>query len=433
MSWLLQFCAARAAFATMFTAWSAVLPLLRNDWQLSAWQAGMVQSGYHIGFLVSLFSVGFLSDRFGARRIYLATGLAAVASGLLFAFFADGFVSALLLYGLTGLCSGGSYTPGLAIVAQRMPERRGLALGFYLAAASLGYAIGLLIASAMIPLAGWRGGFVATALCPLLGLALGWWALRDVPNVVHALPDGHGTRSRIGEVLKNKPAMLSIWGYTFHAWELLGLWAWLPAFLAAASAAGGSGGHAGGQPGRHADRADLPGGGGRQRAWRLALRSPRPHRGDAGHGPGQPGLLVQLWLDDGRADVPAGGRCGVLQRHRRRRLLDSLDDADRTHRPALPRRGLLAALAARLRRRRDFALGIWPGAGLGPCRRITRARDLGPGLVDAGHRRPARPGGGLAPARMPEAAKLAVDGASFGDSRGGFVYHSDWFQPRSLG
>ncbi len=239
MLWLLQFCAARAAFATMFTAWSAVLPLLRTDWQLAAWQAGMVQSAYHVGFLISLFAVGFLSDRFGARRIYLMTGVAAVSSGLLFAFFADSFVSALLLYGLTGLCSGGSYTPGLAIVAQRMRERQGLALGFYLAAASLGYAIGLLIASAMIPLAGWRGGFIVTALFPLCGLALGWWALRAVPNVVH---DSHGGRSRIGEVLRNKPAMLSIWGYTFHAWELLGLWAWLPAFLAAAAVAGGSGG-----------------------------------------------------------------------------------------------------------------------------------------------------------------------------------------------
>lgn len=239
MLWLLQFCAARAAFATMFTAWSAVLPLLRTDWQLAAWQAGMVQSAYHVGFLVSLFAVGFLSDRFGARRIYLMTGVAAVSSGLLFAFFADSFVSALLLYGLTGLCSGGSYTPGLAIVAQRMRERQGMALGFYLAAASLGYAIGLLIASAMIPLAGWRGGFIVTALFPLCGLALGWWALRAVPNVVH---DSHGGRSRIGEVLRNKPAMLSIWGYTFHAWELLGLWAWLPAFLAAAAVAGGSGG-----------------------------------------------------------------------------------------------------------------------------------------------------------------------------------------------
>jgi len=242
MLWLLEFCAARAAFATMFTAWSAVLPLLRDDWQMTAWQAGMVQSGYHVGFLISLFAVGFLSDRHGARRIYLATGIAAVASGLLFALFADGFVSALLLYGLTGLCSGGSYTPGLAIVAQRMKERQGRALGYYLAAASLGYAIGLLIASAMIPLYGWRGAFVVTALCPLLGMALGWRALREVPNVVHALPDGHGNHSRLLEVVRNKPAMLSIWGYTFHAWELLGMWAWLPAFLAAAAFAGGAGG-----------------------------------------------------------------------------------------------------------------------------------------------------------------------------------------------
>jgi len=33
--------------------------------------------------------------------------------------------------------------------------------------------------------------------------------------------------------------MLSIWGYTFHNWELLGLWAWLPAFLTAALLAHG--------------------------------------------------------------------------------------------------------------------------------------------------------------------------------------------------
>ncbi|MCX7166298.1 MAG: MFS transporter [Rhodocyclales bacterium] len=242
MPWLLQFCAARAAFATMFTAWSAALPLLRTDWQMSAWQAGMVQSAYHVGFLISLFSVGFLSDRHGAKRIYLLTSVAAVASGLMFALLADGFASAMLLYGLTGLCSGGSYTPGLAIVAQRMRERQGRALGYYLAAASLGYAIGLLIASAMIPLAGWRGAFIVTACCPLLGMVLGFRALRDVPNIVHSMPDGHGSRSRLLEVVRNKPAMLSIWGYTFHAWELLGMWAWLPAFLAAAAIVGGAGG-----------------------------------------------------------------------------------------------------------------------------------------------------------------------------------------------
>ena len=35
MSWLLQFCAARMAFAIMFTLWSATLPLLRQEWGLT--------------------------------------------------------------------------------------------------------------------------------------------------------------------------------------------------------------------------------------------------------------------------------------------------------------------------------------------------------------------------------------------------------------
>jgi MFS family permease len=238
-AWLLEFCAARMSFATMFTAYSAALPLLRQDWHMNAGEAGLIQSAYHLGFLVSLFAVGFLSDHFGAKRTYLATSIGAAISALVFALFADGFLSGLLLYGLTGLCSGGSYTPGLAIVSQRFAHRgQGRAMGFYLAAASLGYAVALLVSSAMIPLWSWRGAFVATAFGPVLGMALGFWVLRDTPNIVHPVPEGHDARASLRAVWRNKPAMLAIWGYTFHAWELLGLWAWLPAFFAVALAHG---------------------------------------------------------------------------------------------------------------------------------------------------------------------------------------------------
>lgn len=241
MKWLLQFCLARAAFATMFTAYSAVLPLVKQEWGMSAWQAGLIQSAHHVGFLVSLFSVGFLTDRFGARRTYLAASFAATISACLFALGAHDFLSGLVLFGLTGLCSGGSYTPGLAIISQQMtgPEQ-GRAMGFYLAAASVGYAVGLLIASAMIPLAGWRGSFIVTALGPVLGMLMGFWSLRSVPNVLHHLPGGRSIFKGLSRVVRNRAAMFSIWGYTFHAWELLGLWAWLPAFLAAASIASGN-------------------------------------------------------------------------------------------------------------------------------------------------------------------------------------------------
>jgi len=53
------------------------------------------------------------------------------------------------------------------------------------------------------------------------------------------LAAGESLLASLPAVLKNRKGMLSIWGYTAHNWELLGLWAWLPAYLTAAFMAGG--------------------------------------------------------------------------------------------------------------------------------------------------------------------------------------------------
>jgi MFS family permease len=58
--------------------------------------------------------------------------------------------------------------------------------------------------------------------------------LRQTPNTVHPRPAGESLLASVPAVMRNRRGMLSIWGYTFHNWELLGLWAWLPAFLTAA-------------------------------------------------------------------------------------------------------------------------------------------------------------------------------------------------------
>ncbi len=119
---------------------------------MSAAQAGMVQSAWHLGFLVSLFIVGFLGDRFGAKRTYLWSAIAAGTSALVFAVFASDFVSGALLYGFAGLCSGGSYTPGLTLIAERFPPAtRGRAMGFFLAAGSLGFALSVVVSSRLFP------------------------------------------------------------------------------------------------------------------------------------------------------------------------------------------------------------------------------------------------------------------------------------------
>ena len=237
--WLLGFCASRVGFGFIFTTYSAALPLLRVDWGMSAREAGAIQSAWQIGYLISLFAVGFLGDRFGAKRVFLWTSLAASAASMMFAVFADGYWSALILYGLAALCSGGSYTPGLAILAQQYPAQgRGRAMGYFLAAASFGYGCSLVLSSLLFPLAGWRGAFLVTCAGPLLGTVLGFWVLRGVPNVIPPRVEEPAQGGSMMTVLRNRPAMLAMLAYMFHSWELLGMWAWLPAFLAASAAHG---------------------------------------------------------------------------------------------------------------------------------------------------------------------------------------------------
>lgn len=231
--WLAVFCLARIFYSFIFVSYSAALPLLKTDWAMSATQAGMVQSAWHLGYLVSLFAVGFLSDRFGAKRTFLWSGVAASISGVVFAVFASGFLSGAILYGLAGLFSGGSYTPGLTLIAERFPPlQRGRAMGYYLAAGSLSYTLSIVISSQLFPIGGWHLAFLVTCSLPTAGLALSLWALRATPNLIHAAPEGREMWRTIPAVLKNKPALLSMFAYTSHCWELLGMWAWLPAYLA---------------------------------------------------------------------------------------------------------------------------------------------------------------------------------------------------------
>ena len=240
--WLAALCGARVLSAAWFVAYSAVLPLVREDWGLSARDAGMIQGAFHFGYLASLFTVGFIADYFGAKRAFLVTGVAGFLSPIAFVLLVDGFWSALWLHALTGLTQGGYYTPVLAMVNEHVErQRRGRAMGLMIAASSAGYALALGVAGLVLTFAGWRAALAVVAAMPAVSWCIALVAMRATPNVVHPRPEGHTVFASIPAVLRNRKGMLSVWAYTFHSWELLGLWAWLPAFLTAALLANGAG------------------------------------------------------------------------------------------------------------------------------------------------------------------------------------------------
>lgn len=232
--WLFWICLSRLGFALINTAYAAQIPALRVLWDMSASQAGLVQSAWHGGYIVSLVAASALAGRWGTKRTFLAMGYAACVGTLLFALWATSFSSAFALYGLAGLCAGGSYIPGLALIAERFPPAgRGRAMGFYIAAASLGYALGLVGSSLAAGLAGPRAGFLVAAMATVAGQAVALLSLHGTPNVI-AGTTAVSSLDSLRWLWSNKPARLVILMYGFHAWELLGMWAWLPAFLSAA-------------------------------------------------------------------------------------------------------------------------------------------------------------------------------------------------------
>lgn len=236
--WLLTLCLARALMTAVFMTYAACLPVLREAWGMSATAAGSVSTGFQLGYAVSLVVFSSLADRVGARRVFLVSGAMSAVSGLGFALFARSYPSALLLYTLVALTQGGTYTTAIMLLADRYrPDRRGAAVGWLIASSSLGYALSLVLSGVALRRGGYPLAFLVTAAGPAAGFVLAWPALRTTPDVVHPRAAG----GRFGtEVLRNRHAMRLILGYTAHSWELLGMWAWTPAFLAASFAAGGA-------------------------------------------------------------------------------------------------------------------------------------------------------------------------------------------------
>jgi MFS family permease len=231
---MLAICGARVfLFATFMTA-AAVIPLITLDWSLSATAAGAIVSAFTLCYAASVFGFAWAADHFGAKRMVVVSALAAGASSALFGTTAQDWWSALLTYSLVGATQGGVYTPLVMLLSDEVePARRGKVMGWLIASTSAGYAASLGVAALGVALGGWKAAFLLTGLLPAIGAVVLIGALAPFANRIH--PRSREARVR-DEIVTNRESRLLIAGYTGHSWELLGMWAWIPAFLAAAFA-----------------------------------------------------------------------------------------------------------------------------------------------------------------------------------------------------
>ena len=237
--WLTGICLARIGTGFVLITYAANLPVIQREWGMSAARGGSISSGNQFAYALSLVVFSSLADWWGAKRVFLGSLTVGALAAMSFALFARDYSSGLVLYSLVGFALGGSYTTGLMLLSERYTAaRRGTSMGYFIASTSAGYALCLLVTGLALPLGGYKLSFLLTCLGAPIGAGMAWLTLWRTPNTV---AQRQGRRGVAPVIWENKPAMLLIAGYTFHAWELLGMWAWTPAFLAACFALGGGG------------------------------------------------------------------------------------------------------------------------------------------------------------------------------------------------
>lgn len=236
--WLPGICSARFFMTLFFMSYAACVPVLRSTWGMSAAQAGSVSTGFQAGYAVSLLGFSYLADRVGSKRIFLLSATLSTMTAMAFALFARSYISGLVLFTIAALAQGGTYSTAIMLVSDRYrSQRRGGAVGWLIASSSLSYGAGLLLVGVVLPRGGYQMAFLVTALGPLIGALVAWLVLKGTPNVIHPRVEGSGAAA---ELLRNPRAARLTAGYVGHSWELLGMWAWAPAFVAASLAASGA-------------------------------------------------------------------------------------------------------------------------------------------------------------------------------------------------
>jgi OFA family oxalate/formate antiporter-like MFS transporter len=175
--------------------YSVILPEMIRALGLGRAAGGTIYNAYLFPYLALTPFTGYLTDRFGARRVITSCCLI-LGLGILLMGTINSFWMACLFYAIAGLGATGMWTPVITVVQRWFsPNRRGLALGIL----STGYGLGFATMGIAFPWVvhhfNWRYAWYFLGTGALVMVLVNGLLLRSDPENSGYLPWGQMERS----------------------------------------------------------------------------------------------------------------------------------------------------------------------------------------------------------------------------------------------
>lgn len=174
----------------------SLFPFLKQDWQLSDTECGLLVSAVYWSILLFSFPVSILIDRWSRKK---TIGLMSILWSLatLMCVFTKNFKQLFSARVAIGVGEAGYAPGGTALIsALYPPEKRARMLGIWNAAIPLGSAIGIAAGGIIAEHLGWRHAFGIVAL-PGLIFALLFFKVRDYKTIRLDTPEDNAPAGRI--------------------------------------------------------------------------------------------------------------------------------------------------------------------------------------------------------------------------------------------
>lgn len=162
-----------------FSGLALLLPLIRADFGISFAQAGVLSAAATTSYALAQIPAGFLSDRYGPRRLFFAGlvgwSVLSLALSLVFSY----WIAVAILFA-AGACRALLFAPGLALVSSWFaPNRRATAMSLFLVGSFVGTMALSLTAPALSGHFGWRMAFAFYASLGIATAVAFWFLASD--------------------------------------------------------------------------------------------------------------------------------------------------------------------------------------------------------------------------------------------------------------